>query len=149
MSTHRRKKKKYSPVGAIIAMVVLLAVIGASVYGALRFRGQYRELKAEKEVAIALAEEDLAAARAELAALDLSGPEGSQILLDAQEEALEKARGEAVALEAEIDALNEEIARLEAEIALLEQDEDYAYFRAIYEAYREGRDHVEELIARG
>jgi phage shock protein A len=129
-------------------MVLLLAVIAGSIFGALRFRAQYRELKAEKEESIALAEEELAAARAELASLDLSGPEGSQVLLDAREEALEKAREEAAALEEEIRALNEEITRLEAEIALLEQDEDYAYFRAIYESYREGRDHVEELIAR-
>ena len=90
MSTHKRKKKR-SPVGAIVVMVLLLAVIAGSIFGALRFRAQYRELKAEKEESIALAEEELAAARAELASLDLSGPEGSQVLLDAREEALEKA----------------------------------------------------------
>ncbi len=133
--------------GGILLMLALIAIIAGALYGAVRFHSQYNAIKAEKEAVISQAEAELAESKAELESLDLSGPESSQLLLDAQNEALDKARTEIGALEEEIAAMDQEISALESELAVLEQDEDYVYYRTIYDAYSEGKEYVEELIA--
>ena len=128
-------------------MALLLAVTVGAVALGLRFRGRYTQRREEAEATVAAAQAELEEAQAQYAAVDPDDPANVQRLADIREAALSEARQEEQRLRDELAELDAALKDTEAKLAELESDEDYAYYKAIYDSYAEGKAYVEELLA--
>ena len=128
-------------------MVLLLAVTAGAVYMGLQFRSRYIQRRGEAEAAVAAAQAELEEAQAQYAAVDPDDPANAQRLTDIREKVLSEAREEEQKLRDELAELDAALKDTEAKLAELESDEDYAYYKAIYDSYAEGKAYVEELLA--
>ena len=130
---------------AIAAVLLLLVLIG-SAGGALYFKGETDRLRAENEALVAAAESRLAAAQAAYNAIDPGTLEGSEHQLEAEKAIVAEAVARADELEKESRSLDEEISRAQAELDALEEQEENAYYLAIYQSLHEGMEKVEGCI---
>lgn len=130
----------------MIITVLLLAMIAGAAAGAMILRGETERLKADNRALVAAAEDRLAQARAELAAIDPSAVEGEERQLASEQAAVEEAVARAQELEAENDALDGDILQAQAELDAARAQEDAAYYLSVYESYRKGMELVEGCI---
>ncbi len=128
-------------------MVLLLAVTAGAVYMGLQFRSRYIQRRTEAEGIVAAAQAELEAAQAQYAAVDPNDPANARRLTDIREEVLSEARQEEQRLRDELAELDASLKEMEAKLAELENDEEYAFYKAIYDSYAEGKAYVEELLA--
>ncbi|MBR6113893.1 MAG: hypothetical protein IKQ10_01800 [Oscillospiraceae bacterium] len=124
-------------------MLLLLAVLGGSIYGALYFRNRTAALEADNQSRVDDAQSELDAQKAAYAAIDPSTDEGAALQLASENEAIEQAQQQTQALEAENEKLRAENEELAAQVSELEADEDNAYYLKAYESMRKGMELVE------
>ncbi len=130
---------------AIAAVLLLLVLIG-SAGGTLYFKGETDRLRTENEALVAAAESRLAAAQAAYNAIDPSTLEGSEHQLETEKAIVAEAVAQADELEKESRALDEEISRAQQELDALEEQEENAYYLAMYQSLHEGMEKVEDCI---
>ena len=109
----------------VIVMLLLLAVLAGAVYGALVFRSRTRQLAQEGEALVAAAQERQQTLENAIVA-----------------EALE----EAAALEEEAAGLEAPLEEARNKLTALQEDEENAYYLAVYAAYSRGMEKVEAAI---
>lgn|GEM_PF-876711 len=134
------------PVKKVIVPVLLLAVLALSVFGAVTFRGRTRQLTEENEALLTAARERQQAAQDEYNAIDPSTVEGAEHQLERERAIVSEALEQAAALEEETLTLNDSISQAEEELSALKEDEDNAYYLAVYESYSKGMEKVEAAI---
>ena len=135
------------PVGGLILTVVLIAVILAAGYAGILCYEQYGVIKAEHDAVVNAANAELAGAQAEYAIED---PDSEAHIAERQalsEEILREAKEEMARMEQEKGALDRSIAAAEDRVRELESQEDFDYFKSVYDEYVEGREYVEELLS--
>ena len=130
---------------AIAAVLLLLVLIG-SAGGTLYFKGETDRLRTENEALVAAAESRLAAAQAAYNAIDPSTLEGSEHQLETEKAIVAEAVAQADELEKESRAIDEEISRAQQELDALEEQEENAYYLAMYQSLHEGMEKVEDCI---
>lgn len=126
--------------------MLLLALIAGAAAGAVYLRGETDKLQAEGQARVTEAEDRLALARAELAAIDPSTVEGEERQLASEKAIVEDAIARAQELEAENETLDGDILRAGAELDALKEQEDNAYYLSVYESYSRGMEMVEGYI---
>ena len=129
---------------------VTLALIAALLLAAMfcvRLLGQYRALKMPYEDALREADEAFAAAAAEYDEARPDSAPSAEKRRQAWAEMIEEAKEELARLERRCAELDGEIREAEEKIGAFEQSEDYAYYRAIYDEYTEGRAYVDQLLS--
>lgn len=147
--THRKKKarRRSFPAAGLILTLVLIAVIAAGAWFGIQY---FQKLEALKARYADLSEKLSAQLVEEQQALRLADPDNEthtaerEMLRDAL---LQNAQEELDRVEEENRALDGEIAEQEALIREYEQQEDFDYYRSIYDTYKEGRDYVENLLS--
>ena len=130
----------------VIVTLLLLAVLAGSVYGALFFRGRTAELTAEGEALIAAAQERQQSAADAYDAIDPGTAEGAEHQLEQEKAIVAEAQANAEALEEETLDLESSIREAQDELAALREDEDNAYYLAVYDSYSRGMEKVEAAI---
>ena len=116
----------------IVKLVLLCLVIAGGIVGGVFFFGKYSAQKKDCEARLAEAQETLAAAEADRDSVDRSTPQGAEAwqkvvgrLMDEGEEAAKDA---------------------EKALEKAQSDENYEYYKAIYDAEAEGVEKVEGYI---
>lgn len=130
----------------IITALLLAALIGGAAAGALYLRGETEQLRAEGQTRVTQAEDRLARAKAELAAIDPSTVEGAERQLASEKAIVEDAIARAQELEAENETLDDDIFRAQAQLDALKEKEENAYYLSVYESYSRGMEMVEGYI---
>ena len=130
----------------IITALLLAALIGGAAAGALYLRGETEQLREEAQALVTQAEDRLARAKAELAAIDPSTVEGEERQLASEKAIVEDAIARAQELEAENETLDDDIFRAQAQMDALMEQEENAYYLSVYESYSRGMEMVEGYI---
>ena len=130
----------------IITALLLAALIGGAAAGALYLRGETEQLREEGQALVTQAEDRLARAKAELAAIDPSTVEGEERQLASEKAIVEDAIARAQELEAENETLDDDIFRAQAQLDALKEKEDNEYYLSVYESYSRGMEMVEGYI---
>ena len=130
----------------VIVMLLLLAVLAGAVYGALTFRDRTAQLTAENEALVAAARERQQAASDAYNAIDPGTAEGAERQLEQERAIIDEALKNAAALDEETASMETAAADARAQIAVLREDEDTAYYLAVYESYTRGMEKVEAAI---
>ena len=108
----------------ILTAIVLLAALAASAYAGWTINEKTKTLTREGEARIAAAQKELEEQKAAYAAIDPSTDEGMALRIEAENEAIAEARGQAETLRGENEALRSENEELTGKIAALETDEE-------------------------
>ncbi len=135
------------PVGKLLIMLLLIAVILAAGYAGILFYEQYTVIKAEHDAVIDAANAELDAAMAEY---DVANPDSEAHIAERKavsEEILREAKNEMSRMEQDMGALDQTIADAESRIREMESQEEFKYYMSIYDQYEQGRDYVEELLS--
>ena len=123
-------------------LTIFLAVVFC-----VRLLGQYRALKTPYEDALREADGAFAAAAAEYDEARPDSAASAEKRRQAGAEMIEEAEEEIARLERRCAELDGEIREAEEKISAFEESEDYAYYRAIYDEYTEGRAYVDQLLS--
>ena len=142
-----QEKATERPFGAMLLMFALIALILAAGCGIQFFTARYTAIKAGYENALASAEAALAAAEEERAEADSESAAHSEQRRKLTEQMLGAARSEIEILRQRDEAAEAAIAEAERTIEELQSAEDFAYYKAIYDEYSEGRAYVEEILS--
>ena len=148
---HQKKKKKAGrnkfPVGGLVLMFALILLGLAAAYFGQQYYTQYRSLKTSYEGNLQTLNAELQEAQAalRLADPDSEAHEGERAVLT--EELLRDAQEKLSEVQKESAELDSAISEAEKTVAELEQQEDFEYYKEIYDAYEEGRDYVEGLLS--
>lgn len=130
----------------VIVMLLLLAVLAGAIYGALVFRGRTQQLTAENEALVTAARERQQAATAAFAAIDPDTAEGAQRQLEHEKAIVAQALSDAADLENESAELDRALEEARDQLTALQEDEENAYYMAVYESYARGMEKVEAAI---
>ncbi|MBQ3482465.1 MAG: hypothetical protein IJH48_09150 [Oscillospiraceae bacterium] len=143
----KRKKRRGFPVGGLILMLFLIAVILIAGYYGKQYMDAVTALRGEYESALqnAEAERDEAAALRAEADPDSAGHIAERELLT--DGMIAEAESEAEALRKQGEETDAAIREAEKTISELQDAEGYEYYRAIYDEYVEGRAYVEGLLS--
>lgn len=131
----------------LVLLALVAALLVSGVFCARAFR-QYRALRAPYSAALREASERLYAVAAERAEADPESETSAALRRQATEDMIAEGKALIAEIERHNAALDEAAAEAEAKIKKLDEIEDYAYYRAIYDEYAEGRAYVEELLAK-
>ncbi len=142
-----KTKKKGFPVGGLILMFLLMAVIAVAGYLGMQYYDQYTQTKASFDNALTAAEAELSAAQAEYAVADPESEAHAAERRQLSEEMIAQAEAEAEALRLKGEETDAAIKAAEDKISALADVEGYEYYRAIYDEYVEGRVYVESLLS--
>ncbi len=130
----------------VIVMLLLLAVLAGAIYGALVFRGRTQQLTAENEALVTAARERQQAASAAFAAIDPDTAEGAQRQQEHEKAIVAQALSDAADLENESAELDRDLEEARDQLTALQEDEENAYYMAVYESYARGMEKVEAAI---
>ena len=130
----------------VIVMLLLLAVLAGAVYGALVFRSRTRQLAQEGEALVAAAQERQQAAIDAFNAIDPNTEAGAQRQQTLENAIVAEALEEAAALEEEAAGLEAPLEEARNKLTALQEDEENAYYLAVYAAYSRGMEKVEAAI---
>ncbi len=130
----------------VIVMLLLLAVLAGAIYGALVFRGRTQQLTAENEALVTAALERQQAASAAFAAIDPDTAEGAQRQQEHEKAIVAQALSDAADLENESAELDRDLEEARDQLTALQEDEENAYYMAVYESYARGMEKVEAAI---
>ena len=144
----RRRRRRSRPVWpGVLVMILLLGILGGAGFLGLRFRDQREAKLREGETLVAQARAEMEEARANNPIPDPDDPEYARRQEELRQQLLSQAREEEQALEEQTAALEQSLREAEDELSRLEQDEDYAYYKALYDTYEEGRVYVVGLLS--
>lgn len=130
----------------LIVTVVLVLVLVLGLVGGFVFRGQYAELYRTNQALVDAAQQDLDEASAAYAAVDPAGAEETARLLERENELMTQAQEEIQRLTEENSGLDASIRTAEQQLEEKQADEDYAYYKAIYDSLAEGKALVESYL---
>lgn len=130
-----------------VTLALIAAVLVAGFFFARAF-GQYHALRSQARDAVREAAETLAAAEAERAAADPESEASAEERRRTSEDMIKEAEAEIARIERHNDELDAAVREAGDKIRAFDAVEDSAYYRAIYDAYTEGRAYVEELLAK-
>lgn len=130
----------------VIVMLLLLAVLAGAVYGTLVFRSRTRQLAVEGEALVAAAQERQQAAIDAFNAIDPNTEAGAQRQQTLENAIVAEALEEAAALEEEAAGLEASLEEARNKLTALQEDEENAYYLAVYAAYSRGMEKVEAAI---
>lgn len=129
-----------------ITAVLLVLLIAEAAAGALLLSGEARRTRDEGQAQVTAAEERLAQAKAELAAIAPDTVEGEEHQLAVEQAIVDDAVARAQELETENETLDGDILRAQAELDAAEKKDDNSYYLAVYEALQKGMKLVEGYI---
>ena len=130
----------------VIVMLLLLAVLAGAVYGAVTFRSRTAQLTAENEALVAAAQERQKAAMDAYNAIDPATAEGAERQMEQERAIVDEALKNAEALEEETASLETAVDDARSQVTALREDEENAYYLAVYNSYTRGMEKVEAAI---
>ena len=142
-----KKKTKRFPLGGLIFMFFLIAVILAAAYFGLEYMDRYQALKEEYDSVLQAAEAERSEAGLIYAEADPESEANTAERQKVTEKMIAEAEAELEALRRENEETDAAIREAEETISELQGIEGYDYYRAIYDEYVEGRAYVEDLLS--
>ena len=130
----------------LIVTIVLVLVLVLSLAGGFIFRGQYSELYRTNQTVVDAAQRELDEANAAYAALDPDSAEETAHRLERENELMTQAQEEIRQLTEANDELDASIRTAEQQLEEKQADEEYAYYKAVYDSMAEGKALVESYL---
>ena len=130
----------------LIVTIVLVLVLVLGLAGGFIFRGQYNELYRTNQTVVDAAQRELDEANAAYAALDPDSAEETALRLERENELMTQAQEEIRQLTEANDELDASIRTAEQQLEEKQADEEYAYYKAIYDSMAEGKALVESYL---
>ena len=130
----------------LIVTIVLVLVLVLGLAGGFIFRGQYSELYRTNQTVVDAAQRELDEANAAYAALDPDSAEETAHRLERENELMTQAQEEIRQLTEANDELDASIRTAEQQLEEKQADEEYAYYKAVYDSMAEGKALVESYL---
>ena len=130
----------------LIVTIVLVLVLVLGLAGGFIFRGQYNELYRTNQTVVDAAQRELDEANAAYAALDPDSAEETAHRLERENELMTQAQEEIRQLTEANDELDASIRTAEQQLEEKQADEEYAYYKAVYDSMAEGKALVESYL---
>jgi len=145
--TRRKKKSKRFPFGGLIFMFILIGIVLAAGYYGMGYYEQLQALNGQYDAAREEATAELAAAQEEYFLADPDSPANTDIRQELTDVLLADAREQVKELEGEEAELDASIHEKEEALKVIEGQENFDYYKEIYDEYVEGGEYVEELLS--
>lgn len=145
-----KREKREVPFRTTLLFRILPAALALALFLAgVRMRDRYESERADREARLETLAAERDAARSELDGLDPAAPAYALRWETLTGELLAEADTRADALTAELRETEDAVLAAREELTRWTADEEYVYYRTVYNAWEEGRAYVEELLSEG